>query len=117
MKDSIIGLTVIFRKNSEIRIVIVSHLHQLQGKKIQKFDFEPDCEPTTPTTLDFSKELRDRERYRKSTTSTTGPKKFKDSILGPALSQLHQLHWIFRKNSKIESVTASQLHQLQGKKN
>ena len=32
------------------------------------------------------------------------------------MSQLHQLHWIFRKKSEIEIVTANQLHQLQGKK-
>ena len=76
-----------------------------------------DRQPTTPTTLDFLKELRDRERYRKSTPSTTGQKKFKDSILGLSVSQLHQLHWISRKNSEIGSVIESQLHQLQGQKN
>ena len=75
-----------------------------------------DRELTTPTTLDFSKELKDRERYRKSTTSTTGQKKFKDSFLGFTVRQLHQLHWFFRKKSEIEIVTANQLHQLQGKK-
>ena len=63
-----------FRKKSEIEIVTANQLHQLQGKKNLRLDFGLDREPTTPTTLDFSKELKDRERYRKSTTSTTGKK-------------------------------------------
>ena len=43
-------------------------------KNLKIFDFWLDREATTPTTLDFSKEVRDRDRYRKSTTSTTGQK-------------------------------------------
>ena len=43
-------------------------------KNLKIFDFWLDREATTPTTLDFSKKVRDRDRYRKSTTSTTGQK-------------------------------------------
>ena len=43
-------------------------------ENLNMFDFRLDREATTPTTLDFMKEVRDRDRYRKSTTSTTGQK-------------------------------------------
>ena len=43
-------------------------------KNLKIFDFRLDREAITPTTLDFSKEVRDRDRYPKSTTSTTGKK-------------------------------------------
>ena len=41
------------------------------------FDFCLDREVTTPTTVDFTKEVRDRDRYRKSNISTTGQKNLK----------------------------------------
>ena len=74
------GLTVrqlhqlhwILRKKSEIETVTASQLHQLQTKNLKMFNFRLDREATTPTTLNFIKEVRDRDRYHKSTKSTTG---------------------------------------------
>ena len=45
-----------------------------RAKNLMIFDFGLDREPPTPTTLDFPKEVRDRDL---------------------TACQLHQLHWIF----------------------
>ena len=43
-------------------------------KNLKIFDFGLDREATTPTTLEFPKEVKIRDRYRKSTTLTTSQK-------------------------------------------
>ena len=43
-------------------------------KNLNIYDFGLDREATTPTTLDFPKEVRDIDHYCKSTTSITGKK-------------------------------------------